>query len=316
MKTFNKRCLIALSMVLLLPSNVLAKNKDVKVNIPQFSVNINNQKMEKEKSKYPPIVYKDITYFPMTYDNSNFLGIKTLWNANSRILKVDKDALVSGNYNGYVKNEKNNLYYNASIPNFKIVVNGKSIDNSKEQYPLLIFRDITYFPLTWRFCNDEFGWEYNWNNDKGLIIKSNQSRYNERLGMSFPSAGTSKFEFKDGYIEYTSQRPVTNNYILKIKYKDKEYNLGDEISEIFYKDYKGYSAPGVLGEFWVRPEFKATNKNSSIRIDGNFVLIPFAQAKNYVLDGGLPKFLDDKVVNSTIKVNLETGKIEEITEVN
>ena len=47
---------------------------------------------------------------------------------------------------------------NAVLPNFQIQFNGKDIDNNSETYPLLVFRDITYFPLTWRFLVDSFGW--------------------------------------------------------------------------------------------------------------------------------------------------------------
>ena len=53
---------------------------------------------------------------------------------------------------------------------FAITVNGKSIDNSKEEYPLLVFRDVTYFPLTWRFAVDEFGWNYTFDGKTGLNI--------------------------------------------------------------------------------------------------------------------------------------------------
>jgi len=46
------------------------------------------------------------------------------------------------------------------------------IDNTKEEYPLLLFRGLTYFPLTWRFAVDEFGWAYSFNHKDGLIINS------------------------------------------------------------------------------------------------------------------------------------------------
>lgn len=315
MKIF-KKFFVILIMFLLIPSNVMAKSKEVKINIPKFPISINGQKMEVEKSQYPPIIYNDITYFPMTYDNSEFLGVKTNWDKKSRTLKVDKNLLITGNYNGYIQNRKNNIHYTASIPDFKIIVNGKNINNTKEKYPLLIFRDITYFPLTWRFCHNEFGWDYSWNDSDGLTIKSDQRRYDERLGMSFPSAGTNKYEFENGYIEYTSQRPITNNYMLNVKYKNKEYNLGDDISEKFYPNYMGYSAPGVMGVFWEKPEVEIANKNISIFIKNNTILIPFAQAKNYSLDGGLPKFKDEEVINSVIKVNLDTGKIIDVIKLN
>lgn len=52
------------------------------------------------------------------------------------------------------------------------MVNGEVIDNSKEKYPLLLFRDVTYFPLTWRFAVDEFGWNYTFDMEQGLQIAS------------------------------------------------------------------------------------------------------------------------------------------------
>ncbi len=48
----------------------------------------------------------------------------------------------------------------------------EKIDNSNEEYPLLVFRDVTYSPLTWRFAVDEFGWKYSFDQNSGLVINS------------------------------------------------------------------------------------------------------------------------------------------------
>ena len=42
--------------------------------------------------------------------------------------------------------------------------------NGNEEYPLLLFRDVTYFPLTWRFAVQEFGWSYYFDMTNGLVI--------------------------------------------------------------------------------------------------------------------------------------------------
>lgn len=39
----------------------------------------------------------------------------------------------------------------AELAEGPITVNGQTIDNRTEEYPLLSFRNITYFPLTWRY---------------------------------------------------------------------------------------------------------------------------------------------------------------------
>ena len=122
------------------------------------------------------LVYKDITYFPMTYYDCRFLGVETEW-TKEKGLKINKSNL-NGAYhqqNVQQKNKKNDV---AQIASGKITVNGKSINNSKEQYPLLSYRNVTYFPLTWRFAVDEFGWKYNFNGVNGLTIDAGNAQTN------------------------------------------------------------------------------------------------------------------------------------------
>ena len=49
----------------------------VQVTLPGFTVTLNGQSTSNDYSKYPLLVYKDITYFPMTYYDCRLLGIKT-----------------------------------------------------------------------------------------------------------------------------------------------------------------------------------------------------------------------------------------------
>ena len=41
----------------------------------------------------------------------------------------------------------------------------------------MLFRDITYFPLTWRFAVEEFGWNYSFDNKAGLRITADNLFY-------------------------------------------------------------------------------------------------------------------------------------------
>lgn len=143
---------------------------EVTVSLPTFDVTMNGVKIENEFRQYPFIVYKDITYFPMTYFDSRFLNLETKWD-NLKGLEIYKTTETL-EYEPYKQNWKNSNKYTASIPKFNIVVNGQTINNSKEKFPLLSFRNITYFPLTWRFAVDEFGWEYSFTSKDGLIINS------------------------------------------------------------------------------------------------------------------------------------------------
>ena len=79
-----KRCKflsLMFALLLLLQSSVLAANTDttVTVTLTTFAVTLNATKIDSAHSEYPPIIYRDITYFPMTYHASRFLHLKSSW---------------------------------------------------------------------------------------------------------------------------------------------------------------------------------------------------------------------------------------------
>ena len=145
----------------------------VQVTLPSFSVTLNGQTTGNDYSKYPLLVYKDITYFPMTYYDCRLLGLKTDWTAGTGLV-IEKNEDYFYEYLREVNNSKNARKQTARIADGKITVNGRVIDNSKEEYPLLVFRDVTYFPLTWRFAVSEFGWDYHFDQENGLVIHNDK----------------------------------------------------------------------------------------------------------------------------------------------
>ena len=139
--------------------------------IPAFDVHFNGNKVESEQREYPLLVYKDITYFPMTYFDSRHLGLVTEWDGETNTLTISKEN-INSILTAYKSESKNSISNDVRICDFNIIVNGTEIDNSTEPYPLLTFRDVTYFPLTWRFAVDMFHWEYSFDSDSGLRINS------------------------------------------------------------------------------------------------------------------------------------------------
>lgn len=140
-------------------------------NIPACAVTLSGQNVDNSYRQYPLLQYRDIVYFPMTYHDCRFLGVSTDWNGATNTLTITKEN-ISGVYRDYNWEWKNTKSNKIDICKFNIIVNGKVIDNSKEEYPLITFRDVTYFPLTWRFAVDEFGWEYSYDDKNGLVINS------------------------------------------------------------------------------------------------------------------------------------------------
>lgn len=148
---------------------------DVTVTLPTFPVTLNGVTMEQSKSQYPMLVYKDITYVPMTWADTRLLGLNSSWTQQTGLViekadDVQDQKTAQSAYKPYKASTANKNSYKAVTASGKITVNGKSINNSSEEYPLLVFRDITYFPLTWRFAVNEFGWDYGFDTKQGLVI--------------------------------------------------------------------------------------------------------------------------------------------------
>ena len=148
--------------------------KSVQVTLPAFDVTLNGTTIENENRRYPLLVYHDITYVPMTYHDCRFLGLETTWNQKDG-LGVFKSDLTGAYYEDTIA-QKNSRRSTAQIASGNITVNGKQIHNASEPYPLLLYRDVTYFPLTWRFAVNEFGWKYQFNDKLGLEITSSNTR--------------------------------------------------------------------------------------------------------------------------------------------
>lgn len=144
----------------------------VDVRLPTFRVMLNNYNPIPQKDSYPLIVYDDVIYIPMTWNNCQRLKLSIDWNEKIG-LSISNKMKSPPTYPYEDQAEQNNdIYasYKATIADYPITVNGKSIDNSSELYPILSFRDITYFPLTWRFAHDEFQWMTDWSDTDGFTV--------------------------------------------------------------------------------------------------------------------------------------------------
>ncbi|MDQ6422246.1 DUF5050 domain-containing protein [Paenibacillus sp. LHD-117] len=184
------------------------------------------------------LVYRDITYIPMTWNDTRMLGLETTW-SQAAGLNI-KQSLVTSSYAAYKSGKRNANTYSAKIATSPITVNGKVIHNAKEQYPLLSFRNITYFPLTWRFAHDEFGWDYKWNAGSGLSITSHNPQL-QTIGLPSYASNNDVALFK-GYYYFVETKSGTNHvYRAPVKQpsaKEEIYSYSFEGSDPIWQPEK------------------------------------------------------------------------------
>lgn len=172
MSTINKtflRVLLAIACCIALAFSLLPQAEAaMRADVVTGKVTLNGQVIDNKNAKYPLLSYSNITYFPMTYHLSRFMGVETDWNGTAKSLNI----YAGGAQSAYVaepgKAPKGSV--SVTLPSYRISVNGALIDNKEATYPIFNYNGVTYFPLTFRYAYESFGWGYQWDAENGLRI--------------------------------------------------------------------------------------------------------------------------------------------------
>ncbi len=160
----------------------------VTASVSTGAVTLNGVKIDNSKAQYPLLVYRDITYFPMTYYLCRFLGVTTRWDGKTLYIDRTGDA---GEYSAETAKTVQKGRVTAAEVEYPVVINGTAFDNSNTKWPLLSYKNVTYFPLTYALAAEELGWEYHWDAENGL-------RINSGAGSIVDSGNSSSISTSDG----------------------------------------------------------------------------------------------------------------------
>ena len=172
MSTINKtflRVLLAIACCIALAFSLLPQAEAaMRADVVTGKVTLNGQVIDNKNAKYPLLTYSNITYFPMTYQLSRFMGVETDWNNAAKSLNITAGGAQSAYVAETGKAQRGSVAVTPA--SYKISVNGAQINNKEEKYPIFNYNGITYFPLTWAYAVDSFGWSYQWDAENGLRI--------------------------------------------------------------------------------------------------------------------------------------------------
>lgn len=179
---------------------VFAAENNVPAKIPGFTVVINEEKIDIQ-SEYPLLLYKNITYFPLTYNLGQFTGLNITWcdGYDMNVLLIEQQPQIKELEKYPQKSKNTNLYAKEADCTVALCIGNQiiQIDNRTAEYPLLQFRDVIYFPLTWDYAHNKFGWEYNYTKENGLIINTS-----ENINLPNLSDTLDIFSDAEGYVTF------------------------------------------------------------------------------------------------------------------
>ena len=148
----------------LLPQAEAAMRADVVT----AKVTLNGQVIDNKNAKYPLLSYSNITYFPMTYHLSRFMGVETDWNNASKSLNITAGGAQSAYVAEPGKAPRGSV--SVTLPSYKVYINSALSNDVDDTWPIFNYNGVTYFPLTFRYAYESFGWGYQWDAENGLRI--------------------------------------------------------------------------------------------------------------------------------------------------
>jgi hypothetical protein len=230
--------LLAVTLLPLSAVQSFAAERTVSVSLPAFTVQINGTVINSKTTKYPLLVYKNITYLPMTYDYCNLLGLESSWTQEKGFTVSLRKGTEIPTVTEYISKSSNPARLTATVVSTPVTVNGKRIDNTKEPYPFLRYQDVTYFPLTYQFTNQEFNIYSNFSPEYGLGVYSENKFYYQYypegsnllhtdLRLSTILYSMTAINISDGTGKYPSNNVKQYRYpaeeVLMPNYKDTRY---------------------------------------------------------------------------------------------
>lgn len=238
MKKFLFFILLAVTLLPLSAVQSFAAERTVSVSLPAFTVQINGTVINSKTTKYPLLVYKNITYLPMTYDYCNLLGLESSWTQEKGFTVSLRKGTEIPTVTEYISKSSNPARLTATVVSTPVTINGKRIDNTKEPYPFLRYQDVTYFPLTYQFTNQEFNIYSNFSPEYGLGVYSENKFYYQYypegsnllhtdLRLSTILYSMTAINISDGTGKYPSNNVKQYRYpaeeVLMPNYKDTRY---------------------------------------------------------------------------------------------
>ncbi len=158
-----KKLLLCMTVCILFSISASAEAKTVTATIPDYQIVIDDSLVYTADSLYPFLNYKGITYLPMTYEYARAMNLTTGWLPGTAFMVAYTP--IHGAELPVYETCANTKYNIAVLPTgYNMYVNGKKVENAAAEYPLLNFRGVTYFPMTWEYAVENFGWKLSFEN--------------------------------------------------------------------------------------------------------------------------------------------------------
>lgn len=168
-------CLVLLLCVstFSIPPAMASRHASVEVSLPDHPIWLQGVLFNQINNRYPLIEYGQNIYFPLTWNLSRFMGLETVWS--------EENGLVIATRGRFAPLDPPDDHFNDTQATFRatrstrpITINGRRVLPPHANLPWLLFRGVTYLPLTPAIL-EELHWRAHISPERGLSIEAGTS---------------------------------------------------------------------------------------------------------------------------------------------
>ncbi len=261
----------------------MAWAKKATAHIPDYQIIIDDSVVYYADSLYPFLNYKGITYLPMTYEYARAMNLATGYLEGSAFMVAYNPCDDKLPVYETTLNHKNNTVL---IPDgYSIYVNGKKVDNNNADYPLLNFKGVTYFPMTWEYAVDNFGWEISFGD--GVFRINTENNTADRWSLVEKRENDAVMSFY-----YCKDIPLSDGSIQH-----------DYLEEYYSVDYKTASCT-LLDDYVPKDEYFPQNTHVELTVDNGNVYYKEQKLEEIYIDMAADDYVKpDNVISCNYTVN-------------
>ena len=317
---FNLKTKKVLSTLLLgafvfgLPTSAFAQEPSYSGALPAHMVTINGQVLDSTYMNYPLLVYKDITYLPLTDVVKKQFGLEQSFYQEPYVANGEpvwfvgladrEEAVWEFDTHRLTNQHRYDVQVLEGMVALNTIFSRDFYDNQLASYPLLQYRDIVYLPLTYDIAADGLGWDYAYDEQNGSFIDTTDpirpQFQSDIIPRRSPQAWVHYQQYAyypDGYLGYPNGTFGSRSWHLDYKQKGQPVQVVDiseslvtvmkddlEFKALFDDNNQQVLPRLVDGQAYIFCVDKSDNQNLLLTVDmqtAEVTLTPYVIADNY-----------------------------------
>lgn len=163
-----RKWLCCLTLLLIFSSLSFAEEQILDVSVYKQGLLLNGVKLDSTAIQHPLLFFREVVYIPLSTEMGIQAGFTTVWNEETKTLDIQQTVPKTAGLAA-------NVFPHPEKVQVRVTGNPVTLAGTALQlgdYPVFVYQDVTYVPMTWNLVNTQMKWKSTHHPLLGLIIQN------------------------------------------------------------------------------------------------------------------------------------------------